>query len=138
MIRKGTGGCACGGIRYEIEGEHKQLLVCHCTYCQTRSGSAFGMSLFLDGDALTITRGEPKIWRRTTDSGRAALTAFCPDCGTLIFGRPEWRPDMLALKPGTLDDRSWLQPDVQIWTRSKQPWVTIPDDAVCFEQQPAS
>jgi hypothetical protein len=76
-----------------------------------------------------------KIYRRTADSGRASETGLCPDCGTQVYARPQWRPDTIVLKPGTLDDRSWIKPDVHIWTKSKQPWVTIPDDMRAHEEQ---
>ena len=135
MASEGTGGCACGRIRYEFRGQPRQILACHCEYCQARSGSAFGLSLFLDADAVRITRGELKVYRRTADSGRASETGFCPDCGTQIYGRPEWRPDTIVVKPGTLDDRSWIRPDIHIWTSRKQPWVTIPDGVPALEEQ---
>jgi hypothetical protein len=138
MARKGSGGCACGQIRYEFEGNPRQIIACHCTYCQARSGSAFGMGLFLDADAVRITQGEVKIYRRTADSGRPSETGFCPECGTQIYGRPQWRPDTIVLRPGTLDDRSWIEPDVHIWTRSKQTWVMIPEDVPSFEEQSRS
>jgi hypothetical protein len=91
--------------------------------------------LFFDADAVRITRGELKIYHRTADSGRSSETGFCPDCGTQIYGRPEWRPDTIVVKPGTLDDRSWIRPDIHIWTSRKQPWVTIPDGVPALEEQ---
>jgi hypothetical protein len=135
MVSEGTGRCACGRIRYEFKGEPQQIIACHCKYCQARSGSAFGLSLFLNADAVRITRGELKIYRRTADSGRSSETGFCPDCGTQIYGRPEWRPDTIVLKPGTLDDTSWIRPDIHIWTSRKQPWVTIPVGVPTLEEQ---
>lgn len=125
----------CGAVCYEFNGESGQLLLCHCTFCQARSGSTFGMSLYLDADALRITEGDLKIYRRVGDSGRQAETGFCAECGTQIYGRPQWRPEMISLKPGTLDDRSWLKPEIHIWTKSKQPWVNLPDDIPCSEEQ---
>ncbi len=137
MATKHIGGCQCGAVRYEFAGDPRQLIVCHCAECQTRSGSAFGMSLFLDKEALRLTKGEVKIFRRTADSGRNILVGFCPECGTQIYGQPEWRPDTTVLKPGTLDDTSWLKPDTHIWTGRKQTWVTIPEGTEIHEGQPS-
>jgi hypothetical protein len=60
---------------------------------------------------------------------------FCGDCGTRLYNEPESRPDMLVVKPGTLDDTSWLNPVGEIWTRSRQPWIPLPPGSPCFEAQ---
>jgi len=129
-----TGGCQCGAVRYTISRQPKQLIVCHCTQCQRRYG-AFGMSLFFDMDAVRVT-GDLKSYRKTADSGRSAIIGFCPDCGTTMTSKPEWRPDSLMIRAGTLDDTTPLRPDIQIWTSSKQGWVTIPDGIPSYPRQP--
>lgn len=137
MVTPHTGGCQCGALRYEFTGKPRQLIVCHCHDCQKRSGSAFGMSLFLDADALRISEGEIRTYQRTAESGRQVTVGICENCGTQIYGRPEWRPDTIVLKAGTLDDTSWLVPDLHIWTASKQPWVIVPDGVEAHERQPS-
>jgi hypothetical protein len=81
-------------------------------------------------------RGEPKVYRSVSDAGREKLGAFCPDCGTRIYHKPEWRKGMVSVKPGTLDDTSGLTPDLHIWTASKQAWVTVPDGVEVHEKNP--
>lgn len=131
-----TGGCQCGTIRYEFKGEPVQQVACHCTECQHQSGSAFGMTLVVNANDFRITRGEVKLYHSTSTSGRRKLGAFCPECGNRIYHQPEWRQGRISIKPGTLDDTSWLKPDVHIWTGSKQAWVIIPADAKAYETQP--
>ncbi len=121
-----TGGCQCGGIRYEVTGANQRVHICHCTDCHRQSGSAFGMTLVVREEDFRITRGEVKTYASKSDAGRDKLGAFCPDCGTRIYHKPEWRKGKVLVKPGTLDDTSQLAPDKHIWTASKQPWVTIP------------
>ena len=127
MATKYTGGCQCGEVRYEVVGTPRKLIVCHCTDCQRQSGSAFGMTLLVNEADFRLTQGEVKTFASTSAAGRAKLGAFCPQCGTRIYHKPEWRRGTVSVKPGTLDDTSELKPDMHIWTRSKQPWVTIPD-----------
>jgi hypothetical protein len=129
-----TGGCQCGAVRYTINSQPKQLIICHCTQCQRRYG-AFGMSLFFETDAVQVT-GNLKSYRKMADSGRSAVIGFCPDCGTAITSKPEWRPDSFVIRAGTLDDTKSLQPDIHIWTSSKQDWVTIPDGVPSYPRQP--
>lgn len=137
MATKFAGGCQCGKIRYEIVGTPKPLVVCHCTDCQRQSGSAFGMTLPVEEADFRITQGELKTYASTSAAGRGKLGAFCPDCGTRIYHKPEWRKGTVSIKPGTLDDTRWLKPEMHLWTSSKQGWVSIPEDVKTFEKQPS-
>ena len=132
-----TGGCQCGAIRYEVIGEPRLVVVCHCTDCQRQSGSAFGMTMVVDEADFRVIHGEPKTFASKSDTGRAKLGAFCPDCGTRIYHKPEWRRGKVSVKPGTLDDASWLRPQVHIWTSSKQGWIIIPEGLEAHERQPS-
>ena len=136
MTTTRTGGCQCGGVRYEITGEPRRLIACHCSDCQRQSGSAFGLTLVVSESDFRIVQGEVKTWSAQSDAGRTKLGAFCPGCGTRIYHKLELRPDCVSLKPGTLDDTRWLTPDLHIWTRSKQPWVVIPEGVESHEEQP--
>lgn len=130
-----TGGCQCGNIRYEVVGAPKQVVACHCSDCQRQSGSAFGMTIVVDTADFWLTKGELKTYASRSAANRAKLGAFCPDCGTRIYHQPEYRKGTVSVKPGTLDDTSWLKPNVHLWTSSKQAWVIIPQGVQAFEEQ---
>jgi hypothetical protein len=137
MADKLTGGCQCGDVRYEVTGAPKQLVVCHCTDCQRQSGSAFGMTLVVEEGDFRLTKGEVKTFESKSDAGRDKLGAFCPECGTRIYHKPEYRKGFVSVKPGTLDDTATLTPDIHIWTASRQPWITIPKDVEAHEKSPS-
>ncbi len=124
------GGCQCGRVRYRLEGEPLELTVCHCTGCQRQSGSAFGMSLAVPREAFRLLSGELKAFTTVCDSGRTKECAFCPSCGTRIYH--QGLEATMSIKPGTLDDASSLEPGAHYWTKSKQSWVLIPEEARCF------
>lgn len=126
-----TGGCQCGHIRYQIEGDIQRLNVCHCLDCQKQSGSAFGMSLIVKEDAFRLTSGKLKKFETGTASKRTKTCAFCPECGVRIYNMTV---TLMAIKPGTLDDTSWLKPDAHYWTKRKQEWTPLPDDIPCYEE----
>jgi hypothetical protein len=84
-------------------------------------------------DSLTVT-GPTKQFTRIADSGNENTGVFCPDCGVRIYQVPNVQ-DVLALKPGTLDDTSWLRPDHFIWMKSAQGWVPVPDGVRALEGQ---
>jgi hypothetical protein len=129
-----TGGCHCGAIRYEITEEPQSVYVCHCTDCQRLTSSAFSMGVVVSEKALQLVGAEPRQLQRTADSGRISTRLVCPNCGTWVCGLP--RDGLHRVRAGTLDDTSWLRPTRHIWTRSKQPWITIADGDEVFEKGP--
>jgi hypothetical protein len=132
-----TGGCQCGAVRYEITHEPIVVYACHCTECQRQSGAAFGMTAVIPKEHFRLTRGELKNFPRTGDSGRTMLCWFCATCGTRIYHSPANLGQNCNIKPGTLDDTSWLVPTVHVWTRSAQSWVRLPESSIICETQPA-
>jgi len=134
-----SGGCQCGAIRYEITGPPLAVYACHCTECQRQSGSAFAMAAVIPQDRFRVTRGEPKMFSRRTAATKVMECWFCPDCGARLFHMPGGSAYANRnLKPGTLDDTSWLRPTIHFWTRSAQKWVDIPDGEIRYETQPES
>ena len=79
-----TGGCQCGSVRYVLTTEPVRLVACHCKECQRQSGSAFGMSMPVTKDSLTVT-GLTKQFTHIADSGNEVTGVFCPDCGVRIY-----------------------------------------------------
>jgi hypothetical protein len=85
-------------------------------------------------DSLTVT-GVTKQFTRIADSGNEVTGVFCPDCGTRIYHVPQPVKDVVSLKPGTLDDTSWLRPGHFIWMKSAQGWVPVPNGVKALEGQ---
>jgi hypothetical protein len=94
---------------------------CHCRDCQKASGGAYTSSLFVPKDTLKII-GDVKYYDATGDSGQTISRGFCPNCGSALFGKPAIQPDLISIRPGTLDDPSKFQPAIDIYTASAQPW----------------
>jgi hypothetical protein len=118
------GRCLCGAVSYSSEAEPAFTAICHCTTCQRQTGTAFSIvvgvpkaELDLTGDTLSTftTVGE--------DHGRDTQRQFCSACGSPVVTLSEGMPDVAILKAGTLDDTSWLEPQLEVWGRSAQPWI---------------
>jgi hypothetical protein len=129
------GGCDCGSVRYVVSCEPIVVFACHCTICQTQSGSAFGMGMRIPADGFRLTKGSLKTFERVADSGQVFINSFCADCGTRIHNQPSKFPGVLSLKPGTLDDTSWVVPSMHVFMRSAQKWVSLPEEALRFTAQ---
>ena len=131
------GACQCGAIKYEASAEPLMIYACHCTICQTQSGSAFGLAAAFASDAIAWSGIEPQHFERP-GHGRKCRCYFCPRCGTRLYH--QWFTDegdypFVSIKPGTLDDTSWIRPGCHVWTQHAQPWVRFAEDEVVFAQQ---
>lgn len=118
-----TGGCLCGAVRYELNAEPAMQAVCHCSHCQRQAGSAFSTIVGVPEGAVTVTAGAPKSYIDHGESGKVVERRFCGDCGSPLFSLVAVAPGMTFVKSGTLDDTSFFQPTMHLWTRSKQDWV---------------
>jgi hypothetical protein len=121
------GSCMCGSITFEGEADPEKVTICHCTDCQSSTGTAFRTNVPVPGNAFRMLSGTPTIYIKTTaDSGNPRAQAFCPGCGSPIYSTtPGDGPKAsYVVRVGTLRERDQLAPKVQNWTRSARPWVT--------------
>jgi len=131
-----AGGCRCGAIRYECSAEPFMAAYCHCRDCQFASGGAYATFIMVPTAAVTVVRGEPVAYQVDAESGSTVTRKFCGTCGTPLFSELGMNPALYVIKAGSLDDASWVQPGMHIWTGSAQPWA-IPDDGLPrFEKNP--
>ncbi|MCA8907428.1 MAG: GFA family protein [Rhodospirillaceae bacterium] len=132
-----SGGCVCGRHRYTITVLPLTVYACHCADCQTQSGSAFGMSMPVARSGFRVTGAEDLgTHLRAAASGRTVAGRFCTTCGTRIFHEPSRNPPIVNVKPGTLDDTSWLEPMGHLWVDSAQRWVAPADGTLIYPGQP--
>jgi hypothetical protein len=120
------GSCHCGFIKIEGEADPEKTQICHCTDCQTGTGSAFRISIPVPGASFKMT-GQPTTYVKTTaDSGRPRVQAFCPKCGSPIYSTTpgDGVQPSYTVRVGLLRQRDELAPRRQQWFRSARPWVT--------------
>jgi hypothetical protein len=130
------GGCHCGYIKYEAEVDPEQTTICHCTDCQTMSGSAFRTVIRAPESAFKILSGEPTVYVKTAESGNKRAQAFCPRCGSPIYATSVGDgPKIYGLRAGTARQRDQLVPKSQIWTRSRQAWAANIGSVRAVEKQ---
>jgi hypothetical protein len=123
------GGCRCGRVRYRVALDAlPRVYACHCTDCQTWSGSAFSLQFLLPEDQLEVT-GEPALFELTSpDGSRTSRQRACPVCFTRVYNTNTRRPGLAGVRAGTLDDSEKLAIVLHIWTRRKLAGIEIPDD----------
>lgn len=117
------GACHCGKLRFEAEVDPEAVGICHCTDCQTLSGSAYRTVVPANEGTFRMLSGQPKIYVKTAESGNKRAQAFCPECGTPIYATTAADPRIFGLRVGVIRQRAQLPPKKQSWCRSAQSWV---------------
>ncbi|MCX2978418.1 GFA family protein [Candidatus Marimicrobium litorale] len=131
-----TGGCYCGKVRYEAEGEPVLRGLCHCRECQYISGGAANVALGMPVSGFHYTKGQPRVFERT-DLEQPVKRQFCPDCGTSLASLPPALADIIVLKVGTLDDpASYGTPDIAMYCIEKQDFHYLPENMPQFDRFP--
>jgi hypothetical protein len=120
------GGCLCGAIRFEIEGELAPIQICHCSQCRRGSGSAFATNIPVSASHLKLTSGGDRLKgvKLTPEKTRW----FCGDCGSPIYSSRMSDPATLRIRAGTLDGPMTARPAFHFYTASKADWWDITDD----------
>ena len=125
------GGCACGEVRYRLTSDPLFVHCCHCLNCQQQTGSAFVINVLIEADRVELLGGEPVAIAVPRSGGKKQKVWRCPTCQVAVFSN-YGSPRVRFVRAGTLDDPSGVAPDVHIFTRSKVPWVTLPDSVPAF------
>jgi len=125
------GGCLCGDVRYSTSVEPLRVTICHCTFCQRFTGSAFLVEpIFRKEDVVFSGRAAKTFDHRSDGSAKRVTLHFCGKCGTTLHLSFERFPGFLGLCAGTFDDPNWFDRSAEkcrhIFTRSAQNGVVLP------------
>lgn len=133
---KVDGSCHCGAICFEAEVNPSEVGICHCTDCQSLTGSAFRVTVPASAAAFRLTAGKPKTYLKVADSGARRVQAFCGDCGSPLYATSdEPNPATIGIRIGTIRQRSALRPARQIWRGSALPWVPAMPHLATFARE---
>ena len=127
-----TGGCSCGKVRYRLASAPMFVHCCHCLNCQRQTGSAFVINVLIEADRVEVVSGEPQPVAVPRTGGKKQKIWRCPTCQVAVFSQYT-SARVRFVRAGTLDDPASVAPDVHIFTRSKLPWVALPEDVRAFD-----
>ena len=125
-----TGRCVCGATRFTATGEPLRVTICHCAWCQRRTGTAFGTEVVFAADQVAITGPEIARYRHVSDeSGRWLDIEFCRRCGTNLGFTLEAVPGVRTLPAGAFDDVDWIRAERHrfrhVFLRSRRSWSEL-------------
>ena len=128
------GGCQCRAVRYRLGSAPIFVNCCHCTDCQTETGTAFVVNAMIEADRVELLAGAPEATTTPSASGRGQRIWRCPDCRVAVWSHFAGAgPAIHFLRVGTLDTPAALPPDAFIFIRSKLPWVVLPEGVPAFD-----
>jgi len=125
------GGCACGSVRYRLKSDPLLVHCCHCLNCQRQTGSGFVINVLIETDRVQLLAGEPQSVAVPRGGGKKQKIWRCPTCQIALYSQYT-SPRVRFVRAGTLDDPAAVAPDVHIFTRSKLPWVMLPESVPAF------
>jgi hypothetical protein len=128
-----TGGCHCGGVRYQVEGEAMTHALCHCSDCRRHAGAPMVGWTMYPNAALKITRGSPKTYK-SSEHGRRQ---FCGDCGSgLFYVNDEVLPGIVDIQSATYDDPDAVPAQVHIQVAERIEWMARAHELPQFDRYP--
>jgi hypothetical protein len=128
-----TGGCHCGAIRYEAEGQALTHALCHCTDCRRHAGAPMVGWTMYKLDAVKVTKGTPKVYA-SSEHGRRH---FCPDCGTgLFFTNEKILPGIIDVQSATYDNPDAVPARAHIQVADRISWMERAHELPVFERYP--
>ncbi len=138
-MMKHEGGCVCGHVRYSADGDPERVTICHCAWCQRRTGTAFGVEAVFRQEKVEIAAGSVQTYRHISDeSGRWLDQQFCSNCGTNIGFTLEAVPGIRTIAAGTFDDPPWIDAAKHqfrhVFLRSAQNWSDVPEGVDKYEE----
>ena len=132
-----SGHCSCGAITYRAAAAPLMQAVCHCKDCQRQSGTAFSIVVAVPRDALTIDGDKLSVYKTVGEMHNTETERhFCSDCGSPIVSYSAGSPELAFIKAGTLDDISWFEPMIEVWTRSAHAWSPHFEGVAQVERMP--
>lgn len=108
------GGCACGAVRFTIEGLPRRAGLCHCLVCRKAHAAAFNPFLVFAPEQVTIKGG-----LATWDSSPGYARRFCPVCGSRVVNL---NGGEIEISLGSFDAPGLFAPEYESWIIRREPW----------------
>lgn len=123
-----SGGCLCGGVRFEVEPPFRRANYCHCSRCRKHAGSNALAQGRVARERFELLAGAELVRVYRPDGG--AVKAFCSVCGSSLFGGTWPEGPEISIRLGTLDGDPGIRPQYRSFVGSKAVWDDLPDDGL--------
>lgn len=135
MSEKLTGGCLCGAVTYEAEGQPQIVGHCHCVDCRKTSGTGHCTHAAMPEETVRM-KGDVTFYDRPADSGNIVSRGFCGECGAAILSRNSAMPGMVFLRASSLDDPDAVMPSMIVYASRAPKWDVMDKNLPTFAELP--
>jgi hypothetical protein len=118
-----TGRCLCGAVRYEVDGQLRDVELCHCVECRRWHGHVCAMTS-APREQLRLVEDRGLHWIDSPESDAHARRGFCSECGSSLFWDAPDR-DTISISAGTLDPPTGLRTTIQIYTHQASDYYEL-------------
>ena len=123
------GSCECQGVVFELIGELRDVVFCHCSQCRKTSGHYWAATQISKGN-LNLIKATSLSWYDSSDKARRG---FCSVCGSSMFYERKGI-DKISVSAGSLEIPTSLDRMRHIYVKSKGDYYDISDDLPQFEE----
>ena len=123
-----SGGCLCGAVRYQVRGQLRNVLSCHCEECRRWHGHFAAYTAVLR-DELVLAETMPLRWIDSPASDHDARRGFCGNCGSSLFWDAPGR-ETISIAAGTLDQPTGLRTVGHVYASAAADYYELPDDGL--------
>ncbi|KAH6682495.1 Mss4-like protein [Halenospora varia] len=118
--------CLCGKNSISFSGPPILTFRCHCTDERKLTGAAFALNILMSSENLKVISGDLSTWSKRADNGNTITNHSCGQCGGLLYRTTSGHPGTMVIKAGCIDGVDAAKefvPSVEIFTRSRVPWI---------------
>lgn len=127
------GGCLCGAVRYEIIGDLRGIVNCHCSKCRRFHGNFGAYTSIKETDLVLVEQRGLKWFKSPTDETPNVHRGFCSECGSSLFWHPKGQ-ERIAVAAGSLDEPTHLQTIGHVWISQISDYYEIDDELPKFDK----
>ncbi len=136
-MSKIRGRCLCGQVSYHSDEEPAVQIMCHCPDCQKQTGTAFSVNVLVPTKSIIFEGEARRQYVVLGDTGKPVVRNFCGNCGSPLSTEMEGFGNLAAVKAATLDDDSWVKPEIQIFSDTAKHYCTPNDELKKWPRNPA-
>ena len=123
-----TGRCGCGAVAFELSAPLQAAAYCHCTRCQSRTGTAVQASARIEPGSFSLTAGEEHLRDWSPPGGLSKV--FCGECGSALFAWDPETKEVSIVRMAAIDGDPGVRPQARQYVAYAAPWEPIPDDGL--------
>lgn len=131
------GGCLCGAVRYETDGDAMLAGSCYCTDCRRTSGTSHCTHVLVSADGFRL-QGQVRFFAKPADSGHLVHRGFCPECGSALYSTNDAMPGMIFLRASSLDDPNRIDPSMTVFASRAPRWAMLDRSHPIFDGDASS